>query len=116
MARAGRPKDARGAFEAAIASSEPRFVLRLFIAGSTPRSTEALANLMAVCEEHLAGRYDLEVVDVYQQPKRARIEQIVAVPTLLKLSPDPIRRLIGDLSEQAAVLEGLGLRRRRRKP
>lgn len=113
MARA-RPKDATRAFEAATTTRLPRFVLRLFIAGSTPRSTEALANLKAICEEHLAGRYELEVVDVYQQPKRARSEQIVAVPTLVKISPAPTRRLIGDLSEQRAVLEGLGIRARRR--
>src|SRR4051812_35137885 len=94
-----RSGDATRAFEAAATAGLPHFVLRLFIAGSTPRSTEALANLKAICEEHLAGRYELEVVDVYQQPTRAKSEQILAVPTLVKLSPGPTKKLIGDFSQ-----------------
>lgn len=87
------------------------FRLRLFIAGMTPRSRDAIANIKQLCEELLAGRYDLEVVDVYQQPQRARADQIIAVPTLLKVSPKPPRRLIGDLSRRDDVVGGLGIRR-----
>jgi circadian clock protein KaiB len=112
-------KDATKAFEAAAAPPTRRMKkkamrLRLFIAGTTPRSQDAIANIKQLCEELLAGQYDLEVVDVYQQPERARIEQIVAVPTLLKLSPTPRKRLIGDLSERSAVMKGLGIRSERR--
>lgn len=87
-----------------------RYLLRLFVAGNTPRSTMALSNLKELCEEHLAGRYDLEVIDVYQLPARAKLEQIVAVPTLIKVSPEPTRRVIGDLSNSESVLVALGVR------
>ncbi|GAC1548707.1 MAG: hypothetical protein NVS3B10_12270 [Polyangiales bacterium] len=98
-------------FEAALAGAgTERYVLRLFIAGITPRSTLALAHLKELCEAHLAGRYDLEVIDVYQQPERARTEQIVAVPTLIKLAPLPRSVLIGDLTATDRVLRGLGVR------
>ena len=110
--RRSTKKTAFNAFETAAAvSNERTFVLRLFIAGTTPRSREAIANLKAVCDSTLEGRYDLEVIDVYQQPERARLDQIVAVPTLLKLAPGPRRRLIGDLSKRDALLKGLGLTR-----
>jgi circadian clock protein KaiB len=86
-----------------------RFDLQLYIAGTTPRSAAALANLTAICDERLPGRYDLIVVDVYQQSSRAKADQIVAVPTLVKRSPAPFRKLIGDLSSRANVLRGLDL-------
>lgn len=89
-----------------------RYDLRLYVAGMTPRSARALANIKEICEEHLKGRYALEVVDIYQQPKLAEGDQIVAVPTLLKQLPQPLRRLIGDLSDRARVLIGLDLRPR----
>jgi circadian clock protein KaiB len=76
----------------------------------TPRSTRALANLKAICEEHLKGHYDLQVIDVYQQPVLARGDQIIAVPTLIKRLPPPLRRMIGDLSDREQVLIGLDLR------
>ena len=81
--------------------------LRLFVTGMTPRSTEAIARIKAICEEYLEGRYDLEVIDIYQQPKVARDEQIIATPTLIKSLPMPLRRLVGDLSDKQRVLVGL---------
>jgi circadian clock protein KaiB len=76
----------------------------------TPRSARAIANIQEICEEHLKGRYALEVIDIYQQPVLARGDQIVAVPTLLKKLPLPLRRLIGDLSDRERVLIGLDLK------
>jgi circadian clock protein KaiB len=87
-------------------------VLRLYVTGMTARSARAINNIRAICEEHLRGRYDLEVVDVYQQPVLARGEQIVAAPTLVKQLPLPLRRIIGDMSDKDRVLLGLDLRRR----
>ena len=86
-----------------------RYVLRLFVSGMTPRSTRAVQNVRAICEEHLHGRYDLEVIDIYQQPTLARGEQIIAAPTLVKKSPAPLRYIIGDLSSTERVLRGLDL-------
>ncbi len=85
------------------------YVLRLYVTGMTPRSTRAVANLKAICEAYLAGRYDLEVIDLYQRPALARGEQILAAPTLVKKLPSPPRRLVGDLSRTDRVLAGLGL-------
>ena len=87
-----------------------RYLLRLFIAGTTPQSLRAVANLRQICENHLQGRYDLEVIDLYQQPVLAEGEQIIAVPTLIKKLPAPLRRLIGDMSDKDRVLVGLDLR------
>jgi circadian clock protein KaiB len=86
-----------------------RFVLRLFVTGNTVRSSQAVANVRALCEEYLAGRYDLEVVDIYQQPNEAAKDQIIAAPTLIKELPMPVKRLIGDLSDRDKVLVGLNL-------
>ena len=90
---------------------EEFYVLRLYVAGLTPRSRTAISNITGICEEHLQGRYDLEVIDVFQRPILAREEQIIATPTLVKRLPAPLRRLIGDLSEKEKVLIGLDLRR-----
>jgi circadian clock protein KaiB len=87
------------------------YVLRLYVAGLTARSRNAIANITSICEEHLPGRYDLQVIDIYQRPILAREEQIVATPTLVKKLPVPLRRLIGDLSEKEKVLVGLDLQR-----
>jgi circadian clock protein KaiB len=84
-------------------------VLRLFVTGSTPRSIRAITNLRAICEEHLAGRYSLEVVDLYQNPELAKENNLVAAPTLIKTLPDPIRRVIGDMSDEDQVLLGLDI-------
>lgn len=86
------------------------YVLRLYVTGMTPRSTAAFASIKRICEKHLYGRYDLEVIDIYQQPSLARDEQIIAAPTLVKRLPAPIRRLIGNLSDEERVLSGLDLR------
>lgn len=81
--------------------------LRLIVAGRTLRSRRAIANLRRICDEHLDGRVDLEVIDIYQQPELAEKYQVIAVPTLIKLLPLPIRHMIGDLSEKERVLRGL---------
>ena len=92
--------------------AETRYTLRLYITGSSPKSVRALTNLRRICEEHLKGRYDLQVVDIYQQPVLAAGEQVVAAPTLIKKLPVPLRRLIGDMSDTDQVLFGLDLKRR----
>jgi circadian clock protein KaiB len=86
------------------------YVLRLFISGLTPRSQRAIHNLRTICELHLAGRYQIEVVDLHQSPGRAHDEQIIATPTLLKVLPLPARRVIGDLSQSDRVLRGLDIK------
>jgi len=91
---------------------EEHYVLRLYITGMTPRSTEAIASIKAICEEHLQGRYDLEVIDIYQHPELAKADQIIAAPTLIKQLPAPLRRLIGNLSQEERVLAGLNLQRK----
>jgi circadian clock protein KaiB len=86
-----------------------RFVLRLYIAGQTPRSLTALANLRKLCDDHLSGRFELEVIDLLLQPQRARTDQILAIPTLVRSLPTPIARIIGDLSDTDQVLLGLNI-------
>ena len=86
-----------------------RYKLRLFVTGSTPRSARAIANMRRICEENLHGRYDLEVVDVYENPDATRELQIIATPTLVKILPEPLRRIIGDLSNKERVLAGLNV-------
>jgi circadian clock protein KaiB len=83
--------------------------LRLYVAGSGPRSLRAVQNIRRVCESELAGRYSLEVVDIYKEPRRAAEDQIVAIPTLIKQAPGLVRRMIGDLSQTALLRQGLGL-------
>lgn len=90
---------------------EERYVLRLYVAGATAKSARAIANIKAICEEHLQGRYQLEVIDIYQQPEATRDEQVIAAPTLIKELPRPLRRLVGDLSKEDRVLVGLDLHR-----
>jgi len=86
-----------------------RWHLRLYVAGSTPKSLAALANLTRLCEDHLAGQYELEVVDLLEHPNLARTDQILAIPTLVRTLPEPIRKIIGDLSVLDRVLVGLGI-------
>jgi circadian clock protein KaiB len=85
------------------------FVLRLFITGATPNSIRAVTNIRRICDEHLKGRFSLEIVDVYQQQTIAEQEQLIALPLLIKKYPAPQRRIIGDLSDTQKVLKGLGL-------
>jgi circadian clock protein KaiB len=101
-------------FEKAVerrATKDP-YVLRLYVTGMTARSAAAFATIKAICDKHLRGRYELEVVDFYQQPTLARDEEIIAAPTLVKRLPPPIRKLIGNLSQEDRVLSGLGLKHR----
>jgi circadian clock protein KaiB len=87
----------------------PRYVLRLFVTGMTPRSTRAIRAVRTLCERRLGDRFDLEIVDVYQQPGLIQDEQIVATPTLVKYAPAPLRRIIGDMSDTRRLCSGLGL-------
>ncbi len=115
MPRTKTPGPAARSWKKAAAVPTPRYLLRLYVTGTTRRSTNAIQNIKRICEGQLAGRYDLEVVDIYQQPSLAQGEQIVAVPTLVKKLPLPVRRLIGDLSDIEHVLMGLDLRPRGRR-
>jgi len=96
-------------FPAKKKTSTATYVLRLFITGASPNSVRAVANIRAICDEHLAGRYSLEIIDVYQQQDMAQKEQLVALPLLIKSHPLPEKRLIGDLSDDGKVLQALGL-------
>src|SRR5512140_2469546 len=87
---------------------KPRvYKLRLYVAGQTPKSIRAFANLKALCEEHLKGRYQIEVIDLLEHPQLARGDQIVAIPTLVRRLPAPVRKIIGDLADSVRVLVGL---------
>ena len=106
-----RGKTSTEEFEKAAAGRDrAKYVLRLYVAGMTPKSTRAIANIKRICDEHLAGRYELKVIDIYQQPKLAKGEQIIAAPTLIKKLPLPLRRFIGDLSDTERIIFGLDLR------
>jgi circadian clock protein KaiB len=112
-----KPRPSTVAFEdAASRADQERYVLRLYIAGTTPASSRSVETLRAVCEKHLSGRYELSVVDVFQQPVLAKDEQIIAVPTLLKKLPFPLRRIVGDLSNEQRVLVGLDLKPKTNAP
>jgi circadian clock protein KaiB len=89
--------------------------LRLYVAGQTPKSLQAFANLKRICEEHLAGQYRIEVIDLVRNPQLARGDQILALPTLVRKLPEPVRKIIGDLSNTERVLVGLDLRARTAK-
>jgi circadian clock protein KaiB len=93
-------------------SLQAKYVLRLYVSGSTLKSERAVENIKLVCEQHLKGRYNLEVIDIHRQASLARDEQIVAVPTLIKRLPPPLQRLVGDMSDLNKVLFGLDLRMR----
>jgi circadian clock protein KaiB len=104
------PPDLAARFEQLLSSTHAeRVELRLYVSGCTPKSVRAIADFQGLCATHLAGRCDVEIIDIYQQPKRAVDAQIVAVPTLIKSTPAPLRRLIGSLAETAKVLKSLGL-------
>ena len=105
--------DSTEAFERLLAGpQEENHILRLYVTGMTPQSVRAITNVKKICEEHLQGRYELEVVDLYQQPQLAAGEQILAAPTLIKKLPLPLRRIIGDMSRTERVLVGLDLRKK----
>ncbi|OGX82694.1 circadian clock KaiB family protein [Hymenobacter coccineus] len=91
------------------AAPPAEYAFELYVTGATPNSTRAVRNIKEICEQHLPGRYALRIVDLYQEPQLAQEQQIVAAPTLVRVRPLPQRRLIGDLSDRAAVLAALGL-------
>ena len=104
--------DTTRAFERAVRSQQggaQHYVLRLFVTGSTPRSARAIQNIRAICEERLEGRYVLEVIDIYQHPEQVGSDHIVVIPTLVKKLPEPVRKIIGDLSDKERVLAGLAV-------
>jgi circadian clock protein KaiB len=106
---AARPMQTQAIEAAVSAQASARYVLRLYITGSTPRSVKAITNIRKICEEHLKERYDLEVVDISRHPTLAEGEQIIAAPTLIKKLPLPLRRFIGDMSHTDRILIGLDL-------
>ena len=115
MAAVDEMSDRLGAFEAVLAAREEgaspaAYVFRLFVAGSTPRSLRAIANLKVICAQYIEGEVSLRVIDVYQQPHLARADDILAVPTLLQIEPGPSRRVIGDLSDTARVVARLNVK------
>jgi circadian clock protein KaiB len=94
---------------ALVASHTQQFRLRLYVIGSGPRSIRAVSNTRALCETHLAGRYDLQVIDLNQRPELARQEQLLAAPTLVREQPEPVRKMVGDMSNLERVLHGLDI-------
>lgn len=105
------PVDSSAVFEKLLkdTAKDEHYSLRLYITGSTVRSSQAVTNIRSLCEEYLQGRYDLEVIDIYQQPVEAAAEQIIAAPTLIKRLPSPPRRFVGNLSDREKVIVGLDL-------
>ncbi len=111
MTKKTKKKDTAAArARAARARARTRYVLKLYVAGVTRRSEAAIRAVTEICETHLKGRVDLEIIDIYQQPTLARGEQIVAVPTLIKKLPHPLRKMIGDMADLDKVLVGLDLK------
>lgn len=110
---AGRGKDVSAmqlSKDAMPSSQSTAYQLRLYVAGQTPKSVLAFTNLKQICEEHLQGRYEIEIIDLLQNPQLAQGDQILAIPTLVRRLPEPIRKIIGDLSNTERVLVGLDLR------
>lgn len=98
-------------FESLVAKlAKPNYIFRLFVAGNTSRSVNAIANFRRICERYLAGRYEIEVIDIYQQPAAIREAQIIAVPTLIKEMPFPSQRFVGDMSNTERILIGLNIK------
>jgi circadian clock protein KaiB len=112
MARKSTVVNSTAEFEKAVKAvrKSEKFVLRLYIAGISVKSSAAIRTVTALCEEHLKDRYELEVIDIYQQPTLAKGEQIIAAPTLIKKLPQPLRRFIGDMADRDRILLGLDLR------
>ena len=98
--------------KAVVKRDREKYILRLYVTGMTPKSSKTIANIRKLCEEYLAGRYELEVIDMYQQPKLVQGEQVIAAPTLIKKLPLPLRRLIGDMSDTERFLVGIDLKPR----
>ncbi len=110
MTKKVKQNDALAGLDKAVQGNESQqYILKLYVAGINPRSSAAIRSITEICEQHLKNRYELQVIDIYQQPILARGEQIIAVPTLVKKLPVPLRRFIGDLSDQDRILVGLDL-------
>jgi circadian clock protein KaiB len=110
MVKKQAPSDAAADMEKALQSRRgERYILRLYVAGINPRSSAAIRAITEICQQHLEDRYDLEVIDIYQQPTLAKGEQIIAAPTLVRRLPLPLRRFIGNLSDKERILVGLDL-------
>ena len=102
--------DVTADFEKALkGEGNEKYILRLFVTGMTPKSVAAIENVRKICEEHLKGRCELEVIDIYQQPEYAKAEQLIAAPTLVKKLPLPLRKFIGDMSDKDRILIGLDI-------
>jgi circadian clock protein KaiB len=102
--------DSKDEFEKTIqVNATEKYVLRLYVTGMTPKSINAIQNIRRICEENLKGRYELEVIDIYQQPEYAKKEEIIAAPTLIKKLPLPLRKFIGDMSDKEKIIVGLNL-------
>jgi len=97
--------------DAILKASAGQYVLKLFVSGSSPRSTKAVANIRSICEEYLSGRYELEIIDVYQQPELVQSNQLLAAPTLVKEKPDPLRKVVGDMADRDFVLLSLNIQK-----
>lgn len=109
-----QPVDVSQEFEESLRKAETNtYVLRLYITGSSAKSQRAVESVKKICEEHLRGRYELEVIDIYQKKTLAKDEQIIAAPTLIKRLPLPLRRIIGDMSDKDRILLGLDLREKK---
>ena len=103
-------QNALEAFEATLRQpNQEQYILRLYVSGATPNSLRAIENIRNLCEEHLKGRFELEIIDIYQQPHLAKEGQIIAAPTLIKALPPPLRKFIGDLSQTERILVGLDI-------
>jgi circadian clock protein KaiB len=110
MTRSSRALPAKRKVRAKAEPAEPEYLLRLYVAGQTPKSVQAFSNLRAICEEHLAGRYRIEVIDLLENPALARGDQILALPAVVRQLPPPVKKIIGDFSNAERVLVGLDLR------
>lgn len=106
-------KDSLKEFEKALEGIKTgkTFMLKLYVAGATKRSSRAVENIRKFCEEHLKGRYELDIIDIYQQPELLERDQVVAAPTLIKMLPLPVRKLIGDMSDEEKIFIGLNIKR-----
>jgi circadian clock protein KaiB len=114
--RMSEVKDSTAAFEEALAKTvDGEYVLRLYVAGMSPKSVQAIDNIKRICEEYLPGKYQLEVIDIYQYPIFAKDGQIVAAPTLVKELPPPLRKLIGSMADTERVLVGMDLKFKNKK-
>jgi circadian clock protein KaiB len=117
MAKTTKKSSTTKEFEESLKAKQhsEMYVLRLYVTGMTPKSINAIENIRKICEENLKGRYELEVIDIYQQPEYAKKEEIIAAPTLIKKLPLPLRKFIGDMSNKEKILVGLDLVPKKKK-